>query len=341
MNAAERVRNCVSRKEMDRIPAGLFGTGWEYQLGLAQYVGCASVEDMYRKLGIDIWHTGRPAYCGPVFRYKHHECRDPLQLFYDEYNPDPPFADLESPEQVEDFPEIRQDYYNYTDYQKELEEHSDFALCGSYNMALFHNYLYMCGQMDGLCYLKAQPEIAKAVIGKITDYWVQTLEWNVEASRGKLVMIENCNDFGTQRGMFISPEDFREFFKPALQRIYDTAKKHGLLVMQHSCGSICPILPDFIEMGADILNPIQTSAAGMEFSGLVKQYRDKITFYGGLDTQYLLPQGPEEKIEQATREAISWFGGKGGFILSGSQGLMEDIPYSHALAMLNPALRAL
>ncbi len=339
MNCSERVRNCVKRLGIDRIPAGLFGTGWDYQQGLAAYVVCSDVESMYRKLGIDIWHIGGPAYRGPIFKYKNHEFGSPIELFYNEYNPDPPFANLESVEQVEEFPEIHQDYFDYSSYQKDLQAHDDFALCGSFNMALFHNYLYMCGQTDGLCYLKSEPDIAKAAINKITDYWVKTLEWNIQASEGRLVMIENCNDFGTQRGMFISPEDFREFFAPPLKRIYDTAKKYDLLMMQHSCGSICPIIPDFIEMGADILNPIQISAAGMELPELVKKYGDKITFYGGLDTQYLLPQGPESRIEQVTRDTISSFSKSGGFILSGSQGLMNDIPYSHALAMLNPELR--
>ena len=111
------------------------------------------------------------------------------------------------------------------------------------------------------------------------------------------------------------------------------------MVLQHSCGAVSQLIGDFIEMGADIINPIQVSAADMDLSSVVSKYKGKICFYGGLDTQYLLPNGPVEKIQAKTREAVKLFGEQGGFILSGSQGFMEDIPYVNALAMIEPKLR--
>lgn len=338
MDSSSRVRNSVGYNKVDRIPAGLFGTTREYEMGLAEYMGCRTIEEMYRRLCIDIWHTGVLEYKGRKVRYRGREI-DPGRELYWEHNPHPPFSDVTSPEEVEEYVFPTMEDYDEKSFLKEVEEHSEFALCTGINSALFHNYLYMCGQENGLCYLKTEPDLARAVIRRITDFWVAYLERILEVAGNKSVMVENCNDFGTQRSMFISREDFRSFFRPELQRLYDTAHKHGVLYLQHSCGAIGPIIGDFIDMGADLLNPIQVSADGMQLEEVVGRFYGKIGFYGGIDTQYLLPQGPEDRIRQKVREAASMFGLNGGWILSGSQGLMSDIPYAHAAAMLDPAIR--
>jgi uroporphyrinogen decarboxylase len=339
MNSVERIKNSILYKEVDRIPAGLFGTSLEYEKGLAEYLGCCCVEEMYRHLSIDVWHTGSLVYRGGEKHYRGRKI-DPGKELYYERNPYPPFCDVTSVEEVEEYPFPSIDDYDETNLMKEIEAHSEFALCTGINSAIFHNYLYMCGQENGLCYIKTKPNIAHAIIRRITDFWVAYLERTLEVAAGRAVMVENCNDFGTQVSMFISPEDFRVYFRPQLQRLYDVAHKYGVFYMQHSCGAITPIIEDFIEMGADILNPIQTSADGMKLEQVVEQFYGRITFYGGIDTQYLLPNGPEEKIRDNVRKAISLFGLNGGFILSGSQGLMNDIPYAHAVAMLDPNLRS-
>ncbi|WP_049783361.1 uroporphyrinogen decarboxylase family protein [Mahella australiensis] len=331
MNSKERVRRAVAFKEVDRVPAGLFGTPTYYEEGLAKYIGTGSIEEMYCALGVDIWH-----------------CKFGLKYVDDTPNPPQnyagitklPFEYVYTVDEVEayEFPDISK--FDAAELAKEIEEHQQFAVCGGINSAIFHHYLWMCGQENALCYLKSQPDVAKAIIRRITDFFVEYLKKVLEAGRGKIDIIENCNDFGTQRSMFISPDDFREFFKPQLKRLYDTAKEYGVMYMQHSCGAIAPIIPDFIEMGADILNPIQVMADGMDIERLAKEYKGKITFYGGIDTQHLLPEGPEERIREEARKTVGYFDKEGGYILSGSQGLLDDIPYSHAVAMLEENMSA-
>lgn len=338
MDSRERVRNCIQYKKVDQLPAGLFGTHPDYEAGLVEYLGCRSVEEMYRHLAIDVWHTGVLEYKGRKVHYRGREI-DPEMDLYWEHNPHPPFSDITSPEEVEEYPFPAMEDYDETKLLKEIDTHSEFALCTGINSAIFHNYLYMCGQENGLCNIKTEPDIARAVIRRITDFWVAYLERVLEVAAGREVMVENCNDFGTQRSMFICPEDFRTFFKPELKRLYDVAHRHGIFCMQHSCGAVSPIIEDFIEIGADVLNPIQVSADGMKLEQVVKQFHGRIAFYGGIDTQYLLPQGPEEAIRSEVHKAVSLFGLNGGFILSGSQGLMHDIPFANAAAMLDPTLR--
>lgn len=340
MNSKERIYNCVKFKGIDRVPCGLFGTTLEYQWGLAEHMGYKTIEELYNKFQIDIWYTktNRLDYSGKKYNFRG-KLIDPWITLYYENNPEPPFAEIDSIEQVFDYPIPGIDEYDAVDFMGEINAHSAFSICGGINAAIFHNYLYMCGQINGFCYLKTEPELAHAIITKITDFWVTYLTHLLNVSDHKIDIIENCNDFGTQRSLFISEEDFKEFFRPSLQRLYDVIKENNVLCMQHSCGAISPLIKEFIEMGADIINPIQVCAEGMKLESIISRYRNKITFYGGIDTQYLLPQGPVSKIREAVCEAVSYFNNTGGFILSGSQGFMNDIPYEYAAAMLEPKLR--
>ena len=324
MTSKERVKRAVAYEKVDRPPAGLFGTHVEYEEGLASFIGVDSVEAMYRSLGVDIWHSKVGlTYVGQGG-----------QMGKTDENPQP-FADMTSIDEVEAHPFATPDDFDATEFVEHIKAHQEFAVCGGINSAIFHHYLWMCGQENGLCLLKTDPDLAKAMIRRITDFFAGYLRKLLDAGNGMIDLIENCNDFGTQRSMFISAEDFREFFKMPIKRLCDTAKEFGALYMQHSCGSISPIIDDFIEMGADILNPIQVEADGMDLDELVRRHKGSITFYGGIDTQRLLPHGPEELIRDEVRQLKDRFGLGGGLIMAGSQGLMDDIPYSHAVAMLH------
>lgn len=339
MDSKQRVINAITHRQLDRIPASLHGTDMEYQSGLAEYIGASSVEDMYQRLGIDLWCTihglryvGRPrSYKGRIL--------DLHKTMYDEYNPAPPFDGVETLEEVLEYPEPVPDDFADDGLSSELDAHAGFAIMGSVNAAMFHNFLYMCGQLNGLCMLKQQPELAHAIIEKITRYWEAYITKFMEIAADRLDVMENCNDFGTQLSMFISAEDFRTFFKAPLKRLYDIAHAGGLYQVQHSCGAVRPIIDDFIEMGADALNPIQVCASGMELLPLARDYGDRIALFGGIDTQHLLPKGPIERIRDTVRAAVEHFGLNGGYILAGSQGLLSDIPYEHARAMLDPTMR--
>ncbi len=340
MNSKQRVASAIARRQLDRIPASLHGTDMEYQQGLADYIGAASVEDMYERLGIDLWCTVKGLrYVGPPRRYRG-RVLDLHRTMYDEYNPEPPFADVESLDEVLEYPEPTPDDFEDAGLSAELDAHAGFSILGSVNAAMFHNFLYMCGQLNGLCMLKLQPELAHAIIEKITRYWEAYITRFVEIAAGRLDVMENCNDFGTQLSMFISAEDFREFFKAPLKRLYDIAHAAGLYQVQHSCGAVRPIIDDFIDMGADALNPIQVCASGMELLPLAREYGGRIALFGGIDTQRLLPNGPAERISATVRATVEYFGHGGGYILAGSQGLLSDISYANALAMLDPALRS-
>ena len=191
----------------------------------------------------------------------------------------------------------------------------------------------MCGQENGLCFLKLMPEVAKVMIRRITDFWESYLRKVLECGKGTIDIIENCNDFGTQRSMFISAEDFREFFKSPLKRLYGTAKEYGVLYMQHSCGSIDPIIDDFIEMGADILNPIQWRCRGMERDKLELEFGEKVVFHGGVDNQKTLAFDTVEAVEGEVRYNLDVLGRGGGYILAPCHNIQAVSPPENIVAM--------
>ena len=120
------------------------------------------------------------------------------------------------------------------------------------------------------------------------------------------------DDYGAQNSMLISPALFREFFKPLLAEIFQVYKRAGLFVFFHSCGHIEPIVPDLIEIGADVLHPVQKRSNDQE--NLKREFGDKVTFAGGIDTQYILTQGSPEEVRAETIEQILKLGRNGGYI---------------------------
>jgi len=126
---------------------------------------------------------------------------------------------------------------------------------------------------------------------------------------------------------------FREFAAPYLKRLIDICHSGGVQFMLHSCGSIWRLVPEFLAIGVDILDPIQTMAKGMEPERLNEDFGDRISFHGGIDVQSTLPFGSPEDVRAQVRSYLELTGKRGGYILSGSQSLIADIPDENILAM--------
>ena len=142
------------------------------------------------------------------------------------------------------------------------------------------------------------------------------------------------DDFGTQKGMLISPEFWRKHFKKRYAYIFSQWKKENpdLKLAYHSCGSIVPIIPDLIEIGLDILNPIQPQAAGMDLGKLKKQYGDKLVFFGGVDEQKVLPFGSKGEVREEVKKKICQGGRGGGYIIAPAHNIQPDTPLENVYA---------
>jgi len=142
-------------------------------------------------------------------------------------------------------------------------------------------------------------------------------------------------DFGTQNGPFISPKAYRELYQPFHRRVNDWIHQHtAWKTFIHSCGSVVVLLPDIIEAGFDVLNPVQCSAAGMDPQTLKDRFGAKIAFWGGgVDTQKTLPFGSPDEVRREVRQRIEIFGRGGGFVFNTIHNVQAQIPAENLLAL--------
>jgi len=167
----------------------------------------------------------------------------------------------------------------------------------------------------------------------LTDYILQTTEFLV--SRFSFDGVFLSDDYGTQRGMLMSPSYWRDLIKPRLAEIYGVAKRHGRKIFHHSCGSIVPIIGDLIDIGLDILHPIQPEA--MDIVQLKREFGSHLTFCGGVRTQDLLPRGTPQQVRDEVKRLKDVMGRGGGYILEPGITLQHDVPTANVLALIDEA----
>lgn len=153
------------------------------------------------------------------------------------------------------------------------------------------------------------------------------------------VVTMSGTDFGSQRGPLISPDLFRLLWKPFYRQLNDWVHTHTKWkIFYHSCGGIRPLIEDFIEMGVDILNPVQCSADGMEAAELKAQYGDRLVFWGGgVDTQKTLPFGTVDQVRQQVRDRLRTFAPGGRFVFNTIHNIQHGVPVENLLAMYEEA----
>ena len=145
------------------------------------------------------------------------------------------------------------------------------------------------------------------------------------------------NDFGMQKGLLFSEEMWMEFFYESYRRIVEQAHRHGLVVMTHSCGNIAPLIRHLIDAGVDILDPVQTTAAGMDPSRLKPAFGDEIVFHGAVDTQQILPRCTPDEVGRHVREMVEVIGRDGGYIVAPCNNLQDDTPVENVVALYRAA----
>lgn len=170
-----------------------------------------------------------------------------------------------------------------------------------------------------------------------SDIAIENLRLYHQAVGEKIVAIYLCgNDFGTQNAPFCSPEVFCEVYLPYYKKMTDWIHQNtSWKVFKHSCGSIEPLIPSFIEAGFDILNPVQCSAVNMDARTLKERYGHKIVFWGGgVDTQKTLPFGTPDEVRQEVKERIEIFKPGGGFVFNTIHNAQSGVPVENFMAML-------
>ena len=188
------------------------------------------------------------------------------------------------------------------------------------------------GMQDALMAMLDRPELFRAVIDRITQFYLAANAIVYEAAGDLLDAVLIGNDVGCQTGLMISPDLIREFMLPGTRALIAQAHKYNLKVIHHSCGSIRPIIDDLVAAGADAIHPIQALATGMAAEDLAKTYKNRVSFCGGLDVQHLMVHGPAQAVADRAKELTRLF--PTGLIISPShEALLPDVPPEHVEAL--------
>ena len=228
------------------------------------------------------------------------------------------------------------------DRAKKLFEKTDYAIVlDAAGFGVFETGWMLRGVENFLMDMAAEPEFAEAVMQGVADYLVALYD-RVLAEVGEYLQVVMVgDDLGTQHGPMISPEAYRKLVKPAQKRVWQFIKSRTKAsLFLHSCGSVRKFIPDWIELGLDILNPIQVAARDMDPKELKREYGKNLTFWGGgCDTQRILTFGTPDDVEKEVRLRISEFAPGGGFVFNQIHNIQPRVPPENILRMFETVLK--
>lgn len=203
----------------------------------------------------------------------------------------------------------------------------DFLVMLSGYNGIWEKSYNLVGMEDFMCLLIGDPNLACAVMDLVCDYKVEIAR---ETGKRGFRVGHYGDDLGTQVSTLVSEDVFVRYFKPRMRRVFDAFHAAGIPVQMHSCGAITPFIPHLIEIGLDILEPVQTC---MDIAALKREYGADLTFYGGVDTQELLAFAKPDEVREETLRTISILGRNGGYICGPSQEIMDNVPVENVIAL--------
>lgn len=352
MNSLERFEAALKRVRPDRVPIDYQSKG-TVDARLRRSLGVSSERELIDALGCDFYYlstrdisqneTAFPIYRGPALAMTDGERLCPFGIRFrrtvgaDKFGADEALAGpLEKAESVKDilaYPFPDPAWFDVDALVGECEGYSDKVIIGGFWTAIFGDSYRMHGFQNFLLNMAMKPELIHALVGRMTDFYMELNARLFAALGDRMRIFFMGNDFGTQGGLLFSEEMWLEFFLEPYKRIVRQAKDAGYLVMVHSCGAVEKLLPHFVDCGVDILDPVQTSAAGMEPSLLKRRYGDRLMFHGAIDTQAVLPKGSAEEVVAHVKETVRVLGQDGGYVLASCNSIQDDTPLDNIRAM--------
>ena len=201
---------------------------------------------------------------------------------------------------------------------------------------VFEMYWRLRGMEQTMVDLAAHAGLADTMLGRCADFAVRLSE--AACARFPLDWLWTGDDVAGQQAMLMSPALWRALIKPHLKRVVDVGINHGLPVAYHSCGAVRDIIPDLIELGIDVLNPVQCNCPGMAPAELKREFGEDLAFMGGVDTQHLLPIATAGEVYAATARLIETMSSDGGgYILAASHTVPPETPDDNIFAMYRAA----
>jgi len=373
MTARERVQTSINHQEPDRVPI-IIGTSNTTSMKLNAYLRLQKLlglesepEFIYNwpELGtvlpseaiLERLHgDGRGVLDKyPKWVYERNQARPPHDPFIDDWGSGQrevspgqwfpgihPMREATTLEEIEAYPWPDMDDPTRIAHVKtetrKLNQQDQFAIIGTPWLLFPLERAFTMQGMDKIVMnLARKPEFAVALLKKITSLCKTLMGHFLEEAGDNLDIIKIGDDLGTQTSLIMSPKMYRQYLKPIHADYIAFIKEHTKAkVFFHTDGDVFDLIPDFIEIGVDILNPIQTSAGKMSNLPEIKfRYGDKLTFCGAVDTHHILPMGSPQEVREEVKRVIDIMAPGGGYMLASVHTIMDDVPPENILAMVD------
>ena len=228
-------------------------------------------------------------------------------------------------------------YRGLRERARELHEKSDYAVILNLPVGPVHLCQFLRGYAEWLEDLLLHPAFAEGLLDRCVELWTQVASRALEEAGDYVDVVMYGDDIGTQRAPLLRPELYRRMVKPGHQRMADAVKRYGKPIFYHSCGSVYRLLPDLLDVGIDALNPVQVSAAEMDTTRLKREFGRHLTFWGGIDTQSVLPRGSVQEVREEVKRRIGDLAEGGGYVLSAVHNIQPEVPPENLVAMYEAA----
>ena len=195
--------------------------------------------------------------------------------------------------------------------------------------SLYERAWTLCGMENVLTAMADGDEFMERLLDRILEF---NLCWIDQAVSIEVDAVLFGDDWGDQRGVMMGPHLWRKFIKPRFKQMTDAVKEHGKYVFLHSCGKVDSIMPDIIDCGVDVFNPLQPEV--MNVVEMKQSFGEQMTFFGGISTQQTLPFGTTEEVRSEVRSLLKTMGKNGGYIAAPSHSVPSDAKPENVLAMI-------
>jgi uroporphyrinogen decarboxylase len=343
MTPRQRWEAVVRGERPDRPACDYWGTA-EITGRLKKDLGCASDRALWERLGVDklvqltprhprateeTWHLQS---FFSVWRIGTRQVPYAGGLGYYEEAVVHPLAGAECVADIEQFDWPDPEEWDVSDLRRQSDEWRDYPqLAGG--CELFYLYCRLRGMEQALEDVALNAGIADAVLERIAAIDRALTKRILDEVGGRLLFSYVAEDLGTQDSLLMSPRMFRRFLKPHMLKMIELVHSYGVNVFHHDDGAMRPMLPELVEMGIDLLNPVQWRCKGMEREGLVRDFGPNLIFHGGVDNQHTLPYGTPDEVRNEVRDNIRIFAGAKGYIVAPCHNLQANTSTENVTAL--------
>ncbi len=335
MTSRERIKSIIAGKPADRCGFWLGNPHPDTWPIYHRFFGTSAEEAIRQRLADDFrWIC--PQFFPGAYRAPDGRGMFDAGLAKKCYGQAGPLAAAESLKDVDAFPWPEPKYLNFDDCLRALEAEKTHYRASGFWTSFYHRIMDLFGMEQYMVYMYERPEIVEAVTDRVCSFYYEANERFFQAARGLVEGYFFGNDFGTQLDLICGPEQFDRFILPWFRRFTEQGHRYGLQVILHSCGAIHRVIDRLIAAGVDCLHPLQARAANMNAEILSRDFKGRIAFMGGIDTQELLVRGRPEEVKAEVRRVKRLLGPR--LIVSPShEALLPNVPPENIVAMAEAA----